>query len=130
MSNKNAVVDVLLTDVCPTLVDRVNGVIAKLRTVTVTSTTTTPFTLADHDVVAFDCTAGAKVANLPAYSVTLSPVGDVYMIVKTDASGNSAGVAPNGSETINGSGSTITTTTQWDRIEVTRISSTAWVRTR
>lgn len=64
----------------------------------------------------FDCTGGARTATLPALSTTVA--GQIYIAKKIDASGNAMNVDANASETIDGSSSAQTTSTQWGTVRV------------
>jgi hypothetical protein len=67
-------------------------------------------------VVTYDCSGAARTDTLPALSGTTA--GQVFIRIKTDSSGNALNVDANGSETINGSTSAQTTSTQWGVIRV------------
>lgn len=74
-----------------------------------------------------DATAGAFTVNLP--SATLTNRGRSTLFVKTDNSVNVVSIDADGAETINGSTSAITLTTQWDWVRLTS-DGTGWVATR
>ncbi len=81
------------------------------------SAETADFTVADgdvdgtpEDVYLCDATAGAITGALPA--VADADVGRIFYARKTDAGGNAVGFDGDASETINGSASAYTTTTQ------------------
>jgi hypothetical protein len=68
--------------------------------------TTTPFDVGANcfTVCLFDATTGAITANLPAATSSTS-AGITYYFIKSDSSGNTVTIVPNGIETINGASS-------------------------
>ena len=84
-------------------------------------------------------TSGAKTglarcdATSAAFTATLVPAatnrGRSILFVKIDSTGNAVSVDADGSETINGSTSAVTLTSQWDWVRVTS-DGTGWVATR
>lgn len=71
-----------------------------------TAAKSSAYTLAEETVIVV---TGITTLTLPAAS---SSAGKLYVIVKKDAT-NTLTIDPNGSETINGSATSITSTTQW-----------------
>lgn len=84
-------------------------------------------------------TSGAKTglarcdATSAAFTATLVPAatnrGRSILFVKIDSTGNAVSVDADGTETINGSTSAVTLTSQWDWVRVTS-DGTGWVATR
>lgn len=76
------------------------------------------------EFIAVDATGGAVTIALPAVASTR--VGKVYTVKKVDSSGNAASINPNGSETIDGSATTLDITTQWAALTIINTGS-AWL---
>lgn len=73
---------------------------------------TADYTLTVNDgAISFDASAAARTATLPALSTCQA--GQLHFVWKTDSSGNAVSADANASETINGSTSAFSTTTQW-----------------
>lgn len=107
-----------------------------LRDVIATSTVVESYTTtATLDATTSGAHAGFGVCNATsgAFTVTLVPVADdrgrSVLFVKTDATGNAVSIDADGTETINGSTSAVTLTTQWDWVRLTS-DGTGWVATR
>lgn len=82
------------------------------------------YTLTENDVfVTVDATSGATNMTLPDGATTRA--GKFYIVMKSDASGNAAGVARAGSDTISGATSK-TTTTRYNAILVVGTGTAAW----
>ena len=83
------------------------GVAAKSANYTVTI---------NNGALTADCTSGAVTFTLPALSGTTA--GEMHIFKKIDSSGNAMNVDASGSETIDGSTSAQTTSTQWGTVRV------------
>lgn len=88
---------------------------ASSASLTVTSTSATPYSAVADEVVLMDATAGAKTVNLVA-AATAGSGGSLY-VKKVDTSTNTVTIDGNGAETIDGS-LTYVITTPYDSIRV------------
>ncbi len=96
------------------------GVATAVTTHTAASVTVT---LAHHTLLA-DCTSNAVEFELP--DATTCP-GKVLIFKKIDASGNAMVIDPNGTQTIDGSATSLSLTTQW-QTRMIQSNGTAWFR--
>ena len=113
---------VLGTDTGPTLRDRVNASFGLARSLTwlTIDNGDSPYTALDTaDVIDADATSGAITLNLKATPTT----GDVYVVRKSDASGNAVTVQGNG-KNINGAASSALSS-QYDTLRVS-YNGTEW----
>lgn len=114
-----------------TVVDmtRVDGAVFNFGnyTSTLLAAKTANYTLNAGDnkwVIKFDCTSGALTATLPAAA---DFDGQTFTLMKIDASANAMILDQNGSETINGSTSSISITRQYEQLSVQAYGGT-WIR--
>lgn len=100
---------------------RVKGI----QKATASKTTTYTATVADY-YLGGDATSATFTITLPTAT---SSTGQELIIMKTDASGNTVDIDANGSETINGSTTPISLSTQWSFRKLQNVNGTAWVIT-
>lgn len=97
---------------------RVDGTIFNFGnyTSTLLAAKTTNYTVTSGDAAwttKFDCTSGALTASVLSAA---DMEGQRLYFMKVDASGNAMIIDPNGSETINGSSTSLSITTQWQMV--------------